>query len=109
MRVEGITIRLMETADTSYFPQIKSEFKENGHHGDYFFFVILDVNQQIVGCFVAKKKEVKVLIKKFYFLDDVKEEDKRTFKNAAFSNLYEYIKCIKSCDGKRVFYQVSIV
>ena len=107
---KGNVIRVMENKDLCYFPEIRDEFNEYGHHGNYFFFVIKEViegEEEILGYLIAEKIKEKAVITKMQLFDEVKQ--KEVYRNTAMSNLYEYVKAIKNCDGKRRFFQVSVI
>lgn len=107
---KGNVIRLMEEKDLPYVPEVREKFKEFGHHGSYFFFVIEDGNcdnREIIGYLVAEKEKEKAVIKQLYL---PKEFEKREeYRNTAISNLYEYVKRIKGSEGKRLFFQVCFI
>jgi len=106
MATENV-LRLMEEKDTLQIPNLKEEFRKYAHHGDYFFCVIEDKNEDIVGYLVAEKKDEKLVITTLNLSATL--EERNTYYNAAISNLYDYVKEIKNCEGKRIFYQVTFI
>lgn len=102
----GNVLRLMEDDDTLYFPEIKEKYKEFGHHGDYFFGVIIDSQEERIGYLIAHKEGEKLLITTLYLQETI--ENRYEYRSAAFSNLYKYVKEIKDCEGNRRFFQVSV-
>lgn len=99
-------IRLMEEKDLPFVPEAREKFRKYGHHGDYFFFVIEGDNEEIIGYLIAKKEGVKAVIRELKLFDAV--EQKELYRNTAVSNLYEYLKQIKTSEGKRSFFQVCL-
>lgn len=100
-------LRLMEEKDLPYVPKVREKFEEYGHHGSYFFFVIQDENEEIIGYLLAKKEETKAVIKELEIPETF--EKREEYRNTAISNLYDYVKRIKGCEGKRCFYQVCFI
>jgi len=99
-------IRLMEAKDLFEVPEARKKFEKHSTHGDYFFFVIHDETETIVGYLIAQREGNKVLVKELEVNDTV--QDKRRYRNVALSNLYDYVKNIRGTDGKRICYQVSV-
>lgn len=102
----GNVIRVMEEKDLLEVPNARKLFEKFQHDFGYFFFVIEDDSKEIVGYLIAKSEGTKVVIRELYFSGAIKE--KYLYQNTAFSNLYEYIRKIRNCNGERIFYQVSI-
>lgn len=107
MTVGKNIVRIMEKRDTYSVPEIRELFEEYGYRGDYFLCVIENDNQEKVGYLVARKEKEKLVVTKLHFFEDV--EDKQAYRRAAFANLYQYITNIKGSEGKRMFYQVSVI
>lgn len=99
-------IRLMEAKDLFEVPDARKEFEKHSTYGDYFFFVIEDEKEEIIGYLIAQKDGTKVIIRKLEVDDTV--EDKELYKNTAVSNLYHYVKDIKNPAGKRTCYNVCM-
>lgn len=100
-------LRLMEDKDLPYVPKVREKFEKYGHHGSYFFFVIEDDNEEIIGYLVAEKEDTKAVIKE---LELPKTFEKREeYRSTAISNLYDYVQKIKGSEGKRCFFQVCFI
>lgn len=100
-------LRIMEEKDLPYVPDVREKFEQYGHHGSYFFFVIEDENEEIIGYLLAEKEKEKAVIKK---LELPKTFEKREeYRNTAIANLYDYVKKIKGSEGKRCFFQVCFI
>lgn len=103
--VKDSVIRLMEEKDLFSVPDARESFENNGYCGDYFFFVIESKIMDVIGFMVAKKENKKAIIQKLQI--DKEIEDKDLYLNLAISNLYEYVKNIKDCNGKQMLLSVS--
>lgn len=101
-----VSIRVMEEKDLrDAVYGAKEMFREYGHHGDYFFFVIEEDNEDI-GYLIAKKEDNKIAILKLEVSEEVKA-NKAAYEKLATAQLYDYIKHIKGRDGNRTIYMVS--
>lgn len=94
---KGKVIRVMEKKHLFDVPDARKEFEEHGYHGNYFFFVIEDYPEHVVGYLIAKGEEDKVLITDLKLSDEFK--DKEEYRSAAFSNFTEYVKNIRNGRG----------
>lgn len=99
----GKVIRVMEEKHLFDVPDAREEFEKHGYHGNYFFFVIEDYPEHVVGYLIAKAEENKVLITTVQFSEKLENEE--DYKNTAFSNLSEYVSNIRN--GKGGFKQVA--
>lgn len=104
---KGIKIRVMEKKDLrDAVYGAKEMFEEYGHHGDYFFFVIED-GEENIGYLIAKKEEDnKLVILQFEVAEEV-SADKADYEKSAVSQLYDYVKGIKGVNGTRTIFQIS--
>lgn len=101
---KGNVLRLMDERDLFDVPDARKEFEKHGHHGNYFFFVILDYNQEnIIGYLIAKKNGEQVLIETF----SIENEEKEDYRSTILSNLNNYVREIKTFEGTRMFRQVT--
>lgn len=101
---KGNVLRLMDERDLFDVPDARKEFEQHGHHGSYFFFVIMDYDQEnIIGYLIAKKNGEQVLIETF----SIEEEKKEEYRSTVLSNLNKYVREIKDCAGTRMFRQVT--
>lgn len=103
--VKNNVIRLMEEKDLFSVPDARESFENHGYCGDYFFFVIENQIGDVIGFIVAKKEDEKAIIQKLQMEKEI--QDKELYQNLAISNLYEYVKNIRDCDGKQILLHVS--
>lgn len=98
-------IRIMEPEHLYEFPEVREEYEENANKGNYFFFVILDTEGEIIGYLIAKGDERKrVFVKNLRLFKDVK--NRYAYVNVAIYNLFCYIKQIKNPEGERIYTKV---
>ena len=103
--MEEIYIRIMEKKDLFDVPDAWNEFEKHGNDANYFFFVIENEDKKVIGYLIAEKEKYKAVIKKLQLPSTL--EDKGFYQNMVMSKLFNYIKKIKNCEGKRIFFQVS--
>lgn len=110
----GNVLRVMDENDLFDVPEAKNDFEKYGYQGNYFFFVIKNYKkineEEIVGYLIAKIDESRraAVVRKFKLLSIIDTSEKYLYHNTACSNLYDYIKDIKSLEGERAIYQVSL-
>ena len=105
--MDSRVIRIMEANDVFYFNyDVREMFEKHKNEGDYFFFVIEDDNEEIIGYLIAKKNATKVHIIKIEVTEDV--SNKKMYEKVAIPQFCKYVKHIKNCDGTPSIFRVSV-